>query len=388
MEFLNKKEDVIEIQLTQYGKHLLSLGKFKPDHYAFFDDDIIYDSAYGGYEEAQNESDGRITTGSVSLAAQTVFTGLESEYQKSYKDMLSDVLTPGEVESMPLWAQEDPYTYANYSLASTGPAPFPKMQPVVEKIYSLKQPIGTSELNNSYAPSWQVLSYKTPIIGALPYMIGNDDLSMPTMQIPQIDFTVEFKSTVTFDQDLLDPEKAEDVMQAGLHPVNDALPSIYYEDPNIKSFPFGDGTVLHIKEDYIFLEINEKNSKFQNENYDIEVFMVEEDEYAGLNSKKQKLIPLLFRNDSLGFMDGQPISYFKSADITDSYIGNEEKFVEHYLDILVDSEISSDLYCEVKTTYKKDFLFEEMNINCDELEDEDSISAYNLSEDDSGEICN
>ena len=33
--YYNKKEEVIEIQLTQYGKELLAKGKFKPSHYAF-----------------------------------------------------------------------------------------------------------------------------------------------------------------------------------------------------------------------------------------------------------------------------------------------------------------------------------------------------------------
>ena len=30
MGFFDRKEEVIDIELTQYGKHLLSLGKFKP----------------------------------------------------------------------------------------------------------------------------------------------------------------------------------------------------------------------------------------------------------------------------------------------------------------------------------------------------------------------
>ena len=41
MEFFNKKEEVIDLQLTQYGKYLLSLGKFKPVYYAFYDDGIV-----------------------------------------------------------------------------------------------------------------------------------------------------------------------------------------------------------------------------------------------------------------------------------------------------------------------------------------------------------
>ena len=30
MSFFNKKEEVLEIELTQYGKHLLSKGEFVP----------------------------------------------------------------------------------------------------------------------------------------------------------------------------------------------------------------------------------------------------------------------------------------------------------------------------------------------------------------------
>ena len=60
MTFKNQKEEVIEIELTSYGKHLLSKGKFKPAFYAFFDDDILYDSEYAGSEEAQNYAQTRI----------------------------------------------------------------------------------------------------------------------------------------------------------------------------------------------------------------------------------------------------------------------------------------------------------------------------------------
>ena len=40
MEFFDSKEEVIDLQLTQFGRHLLSKGKFKPVYYSFFDDDV------------------------------------------------------------------------------------------------------------------------------------------------------------------------------------------------------------------------------------------------------------------------------------------------------------------------------------------------------------
>ena len=42
MEFFNKKEEVIDLQLTQFGRHILSKGKFKPVYYSFHDDNILY----------------------------------------------------------------------------------------------------------------------------------------------------------------------------------------------------------------------------------------------------------------------------------------------------------------------------------------------------------
>ena len=56
MEFFNKKEEVIDLQLTQYGRHLLSKGHFKPVFYSFHDDNILYNTANQGIQEGQNEA--------------------------------------------------------------------------------------------------------------------------------------------------------------------------------------------------------------------------------------------------------------------------------------------------------------------------------------------
>ena len=60
MKFLNGKEQVIDIQITSYGRHLISKGKFKPEYYSFFDDGILYDNEYAGITEAQNDIQNRI----------------------------------------------------------------------------------------------------------------------------------------------------------------------------------------------------------------------------------------------------------------------------------------------------------------------------------------
>ena len=58
VEFFNKKQDVIDLQLTSYGKQLLSRGLFKPVYYAFSDDGVLYDNRWisGSVEEEQQSA--------------------------------------------------------------------------------------------------------------------------------------------------------------------------------------------------------------------------------------------------------------------------------------------------------------------------------------------
>ena len=61
-KFLNKKEQVIDFQLTPYGKHRLSVGQLKPAFYSFFDTGVTYDSEYANFKEKQNNIHERIKT--------------------------------------------------------------------------------------------------------------------------------------------------------------------------------------------------------------------------------------------------------------------------------------------------------------------------------------
>ena len=47
-KFLDKKEQVIDFKLTNYGHYLLSIGNFKPTYYTFVDDNVVYDSEHFG----------------------------------------------------------------------------------------------------------------------------------------------------------------------------------------------------------------------------------------------------------------------------------------------------------------------------------------------------
>ena len=78
MTFFNKEEDVIQIELTPHGRKLLSHGRLKPEFYAFFDDDIIYDSKRAGFEELNSQSKNRIIVDTPSKKPQKTHIGIDS----------------------------------------------------------------------------------------------------------------------------------------------------------------------------------------------------------------------------------------------------------------------------------------------------------------------
>ena len=73
--FFDQKQDVIDIELTKYGEYLLSLGKFNPVYYSFFDNNVLYDPRYASYSGSQNEYEGRIQSETPSLRTQHSFEG-------------------------------------------------------------------------------------------------------------------------------------------------------------------------------------------------------------------------------------------------------------------------------------------------------------------------
>jgi len=95
--FLDKKEEVIKVELTKHGKKKLGMGIFNPSYCSFFDDGVIYDNS---------------------------FTGLLNEDVNSIQDRI---------------------IYQSPSLASVN-----NLEDV------LQEPLGTSDIFNDYAPAWDI----------------------------------------------------------------------------------------------------------------------------------------------------------------------------------------------------------------------------------------
>jgi hypothetical protein len=72
MTFFNRKEEVVQIELTRLGRQKLSMGQFRPAYYEFLDEDVLYDrkNLSTGSSEEQNDIKQRIKE-KISLRALT-----------------------------------------------------------------------------------------------------------------------------------------------------------------------------------------------------------------------------------------------------------------------------------------------------------------------------
>tara|TARA_Y100000034_G_scaffold135021_1_gene205362 strand:+ start:722 stop:1714 length:993 start_codon:yes stop_codon:yes gene_type:complete len=330
MEFFNKKEDVIDLQLTQFGRMLFSKGKFNPVYYSFFDDNIMYDSAKASFDEIQNRSEERIRESQI-LQPQISFSSLEKDFSKNYSLILSGQEKAGSVD----------------------------LQRTPEKLYALPQPIGTSDINSEYSPSWSVQFLNGALSGSANNISLTDkDGGAHVLQIPQLEVDLKIEIANTDAVKDLNLDELEDAS---------ALSNI---------------VVLSKEGDiYILLKISEKNGVFQKKNFDIEIFEIEED------NQDDVIVEVL-----------RPLAFSKPEEITSelsffehSTPSDDKNYVGYYFDILVDDEISDEILC------KKDPVNEKMGVyadtrteNCQEILDRKKKKTFDIYEEEAdapGEVC-
>ena len=255
MEFFNQKEEVIDIQLTQYGKRILADGHFKPVYYSFFDKDILYNSEFGGFDEHQNNTETRIKNEKPRLKVQHNFIGVETQFN----EMKQIILSGGgdEDEEVEL------------------------LQDTENKYFSIDSKIGTTRLENRFNPSWKIQFYNNNLQKAEVFTTGSGQ----PQRIPQLDATITYHSYA-----VQNPEEIND----GYDETTKLEPSIENSD---EVLDFEDGSQIFVKDDFILLGIEEKNTNFFNENFEIEILMEEENTIT--NTKK--LTPLRFLSDDVLF---------------------------------------------------------------------------------------
>jgi len=297
MKFFNRKEEVIDIQLTQYGKYLLSKGVFQPSCYAFYDDDVVYDSQYMSsgsstqLESSTNASD-RIKT-SVRPTAQYNFSGVETTFNKIAK--VENVFNPflSEVVQIELSLEE------KLDILSKPPD-------TIENHYSMGLPMGTSEYNSDKDPAWDLFVHSGEITGSVLDYTGSSGL----LKIPQVEMELVYDTSIKQFTENVAPQSTN--------------------SENITVYP--DSTYIEVTKNHILIDLKEHNSVFDNENFDIEVYEIVDE--PSDNKIKDSLEPLYFIN---GTKVVNEIYY--SKDLSQK-IDVKQGNVEYYFDIKVDDEIT------------------------------------------------
>jgi len=292
MSFFDKKEEVIEMKLTEYGKRKLQLGRLNPTFYAFFDDDILYNTDAAGFTEAQNDADRRIRFDTPALKVQKSTTGAETRVNQFLDDVSGPLQETGSAGQ---------YVISENSVAFINT--FQDTPQFAQKFFLGSDPLGTSDLKTQYAPAWHINALEGQISASQYYQTVNLTSSNTGLDngivrnIPQIDITIDYKTFYSSDDEMDDFTSAQ----------AEKIIRLTEDNPT--------GVALYLEENYLVLDVVERNSDNLKENFEIEVFLSGSD---GTYSKKT----------------------FLTTETLGDVIGDQN--VEFYANILVDAEMPNE----------------------------------------------
>jgi len=343
----------MDIKLTEYGKRLLSKGKFKPKFYAFFDDGVLYDSQYGGFAEAQNDAEPRITKDTPQLETQAIYNGVESNVQRQNEI----------IKFLPPNGEEIINGGVNRRLDQGE-----TFQNTTDRMFSLTYPLGTSQLSTDLLPSWNIKLLRGQMSGSVT-LINETSCSnqiVNIVQIPAAPITYQTRIDTLTDEEILETNPSE---------------------------LYGNQTITVLEENSaILLQIEEDNVDFAHENFDIEIYEIKKETDAKVAScsaenQVEELIPLYFtknvsnvQNNILMDIDERQ-QIFENPDLE-----LDSSYVEYFFDITVDNEIDKGIICDLignETTG----VFNQPVLKCDPPVPKKLLSAQDLFDNGGNEDC-
>jgi len=321
--FLDKKEQVLEFELTPFGKHLFSVGKLNPKYYSFYDDDIMYDFNY---------QTGTATPLALETQNSIVTRINETPRMRSVKNF-TEFLTNNSIGEVSVGLLSDEFDQQMLE-NSNGIGPLKtdgNTQTRGKPIYMQKfqSPIGSNDVFKNFAPSWKVRS----ISGSKQFSDGYEYIFG---QIPKLSASLDLGYVTT---------------------------NVQSYDADLDSYVEKESYAL-VKNDRLLLDIQELNSTFkQDENFDIEVYKLRQ----GGENRIQKLHFINESSPAAGDLDIQtdPLIFASrlqgtEEDLQNTFVQLDESFVEYYLSIRVDDEIDdplpagSPLYGQQKSVLPED----------------------------------
>lgn len=244
MAFFNQKEEVIDIKLTQFGKNALARGAFKPVYYRFFDDGILYNSENAGFSEHQNDTEKRILEETPRLKTQHMCHGVETQY------FIDDELIKDreKLRFEPLKKNVDPN--------------------IEDKI--LQYPLGEQDLNEEENPRFNIRSYDAEFKN-YEEEIKTLDFDGVIRKVPQLTMEPVYRV-------VMDYMRNED---------NKRITEEEHFDFMSDSVKFNSGIHINKTKQNIILDIEEVATFYGLDNFEIEVFEIEELSYEDEEGNQQ-----------------------------------------------------------------------------------------------------
>jgi len=320
MKFLNKKEQVFDIQLTPYGKQKLSMGELKPTHYAFFDDNILYDIGYAhsGASEVQNDTHKRIKEETQYLESQVIF-----------KQVLSGTMVAGG-------------TFTEITI------------PQPASLYTRESYIGDALLQSQeqdVAPAWKVIAMQGTISSSNSFLAGTLDNNSQIQRernggITQINIDANYE---------LRPQQS--LFRASVDNIRDVQDT---------SQTFADDTVVNLVSEDALIYVEELNTELLTENFDIEVFEVPESGETG------ELRRLYFENEAPQVVNGMLVRSTPFA-VNQSLTTSS---VEYYFSIDKDYQIDPKIACKYLNQFNTEDYLIDLDFDCEEQDEDLFFDIY------------
>lgn len=301
MSFFDSKLEVLDFQLTQYGKHLLSLGKLRPYYYAFYDHDVIYDSEYASLTEIQNDIEPRIQENTPRLKPQYMFHGAETELDNSYE--------PINIKNKLLFYDH----------------------------------IGTSKYEGDNVPTWDIKLINNTISSSVPYFTSsfNKIINLPQLNL-NLDYNLYYIKIENIDTSSFSANEAPTAPTP-----NDLFLSVNYEDAietyftnTVSTFgPYEDEAYITVEQKNFIIDVMENNNFDEKDSFEIEVF-----EYT--DDTEDNLKQLYFFQNYLKNVENDILLDSQQILSKIPNIQINENYVEYYFNIIVDNFIANDIVCK------------------------------------------
>jgi len=378
-KLLDKKERVYDLKLTGYGKYLLSVGKYKPIYYAFFDDNVIYDGAYANISESQNQVHERVKSETSYIESLVLFEdlhkpqlltkdplglaldehGLPSERLQDAAIAAQTSMRAGVVEHLRDDIVADAVLlrdHVNYYLSDVVP-----IQYVPRKdIFKYDLAIGDAVINSKQkdvAPAWKVVVLNGEITSTeRTFKLDPNSPSGSEAHVPQVNIRVNYQKQIRSLSNL----------------END--PTVNSMEGVINSTPIfaGDDYIrLHRQDPIIY--VDETNTSLLTENFDVEVFLMTSS--LDSNGEETKVLERkYFETHIPQIVDGVMTRANPNTAYATSDASMPTTAVEYFFDFRKDSQTDPEIVCKQLQIYNKTSYYIDLDIDCS---DQNARDLYN-----------